>query len=204
MTMMLSETAKALDAKVNEEFAALAASLTQARAAMPVIEPVKAYIDFDAPVLMGAPTVTGKGGDSGVLTQASVPLYSSPVAGGCICGPCRAAQIELETIRPALNYADCATACDQAAELIESGGWIQNDFATPDGHCLLGALNRILFSDGADRAMRTLIYMTITDEIAIRVGQSISRWNDSRHRVKGDVLRVLRETASHFRARATA
>ena len=86
-----------------------------------------------------------------------------------------------------------------AASYIETHGWCQNEFETPDGRvCLYGALAKVTSSleDRYRAALRLgkkhmllLNYVTVPTPIQV--------WNDHISRTVGEVISLLREAAKN-------
>ncbi|MGW1958363.1 DUF6197 family protein [Streptomyces sp. NPDC001920] len=112
--------------------------------------------------------------------------------------PSKAPQLEAaspETLR-ALKAADFLEA---TSETIKDRGWIQGEYSSPDGVCILGAERELAWSDAASRKTSSDANVYLRSVIG---RHSIPRWNDNLHRTEEQVHRALLAAAERARAAA--
>jgi hypothetical protein len=73
-----------------------------------------------------------------------------------------------------------------AASLLKKRGWIQSDYESPYGYCVVGAFQRVGTSDSAEEASHQL-WLYLDCDLAV--------WNDNRNRTAEDVIHVLQLVA---------
>jgi hypothetical protein len=86
----------------------------------------------------------------------------------------------------------------EAAEILETRGWIQGEMCTDEGFCTLGAINRAGYDVGNTAPITTAILAVIA-----KIGapptmgpRAIARWNDTYGRTKEEVVHTLRDAAN--------
>lgn len=87
----------------------------------------------------------------------------------------------------------------KAAEVLEQDGWVQGKMHTPDGHCLIGALEMALWGRAfdwtidveqrGDMSRLAALFGTFLDR------SSVIKWNDAEGRTKEDVVKALLQVA---------
>ncbi|MBL1086803.1 hypothetical protein JK359_33400 [Streptomyces actinomycinicus] len=100
-----------------------------------------------------------------------------------------------EAVR-ALRAADFLQA---TSETIRVRGWMQGDFVTPDGVCVIGAERELVHSGYASRKTATDANVYLRSVIGRR---SIPRWNDNLQRTEEQVHRALLAAAERARTAA--
>ncbi|WP_316779624.1 DUF6197 family protein [Streptomyces sasae] len=114
--------------------------------------------------------------------------------------PSKSSAPQIETPPPgvvrALRAADFLEA---TSETIKTRGWIQGDYSSSDGVCLLGAENALVWSDPGSRKTASDANAYLRSVIGRR---SIPRWNDNLHRTEEQVHRALLAAAARARAAA--
>lgn len=100
-----------------------------------------------------------------------------------------------ETLR-ALKAADFL---DATSETIRARGWIQGDYSSSDGVCVIGAENALVWSDPASRKAASDANRYLRSVIGRR---RIPRWNDHMHRTEEQVHHALLAAAERARAAA--
>ncbi|MEU0390475.1 DUF6197 family protein [Streptomyces chartreusis] len=107
---------------------------------------------------------------------------------------------QLEAVPPErLRALKAADFLEATSETIKARGWIQGEYSSPDGVCILGAERELVWSDVASRKTSSDANVYLRSVIGRR---SIPRWNDNLHRTEEQVHRALLAAAE--RARATA
>jgi hypothetical protein len=115
--------------------------------------------------------------------------------------PSRSSAPQLEAAPPpeAARALKAADFLEATSETIKARGWIQGDYDSSDGVCILGAENALVWSDSAGRKTSSDANVYLRSVIGRR---SIPRWNDSLHRTEEQVHRALLAAAARARAAA--
>lgn len=84
------------------------------------------------------------------------------------------------------------------AKLIEQAGWIQGDYSSPEGYCLLGALRKVagISEDEWFTEDHPSNYVYACNAIGHLYGEKVPIFNDRAGMTKKGILRAMRQTAA--------
>lgn len=94
----------------------------------------------------------------------------------------------------------------RAADIIRERGWVQGQYSTEDGVCLVGALTEaeielhIHTMSAVLNIAAILIHKEGSDEGFDTTTKSITGWNDVDHRIEDEVIGLLKEAADMMEA----
>lgn len=84
------------------------------------------------------------------------------------------------------------------ATLLEEKGWIQGNFRSDEGYCLMGGLSEIYYQN----KFNGLVYDGAYDVLRTKTDMRPTGWNDVPNRTKGEVLTLLRDAANSLKEEA--
>lgn len=91
--------------------------------------------------------------------------------------------------------AEAAALLEDAADLLEQGGWIKNAYQTSEGYCVVGAIAAAAVSYPLTP---TAIHVIARSALGDATGVGTMMWNDAPERTKQEVLDALRGAAKEL------